>query len=226
MSLSRARAAGVRAASAPIVFVGETHCFPEPDMCSRLLAGFTDEQCAAVVPAIVNANPKTALSWASYLTDYGGWGPGRISGRLEQPLKYNGAYRRDVLLELGDRLDDLLDANNEELWSILHQQGYYSCFDRDARANHVNATKLRVMLRIRFFSWRVDCSAAGPSMDMGAAAHVCHRVPTHSRGARLARSIEHSIWCARPATTPRHNSRYFCGGAGKSDRRSLGIPRA
>ena len=44
-----------------------THCFPEPDMCNRLLAGFTDEHCAAVVPAIINANPKTALSWASYL---------------------------------------------------------------------------------------------------------------------------------------------------------------
>ena len=72
--------------------------------------------CAAVVPAIANANPKTALSWASYLTDYGVWGPGRESGQLEHTLKYNGAYRRDVLLELGDRLDELLDANNEELW--------------------------------------------------------------------------------------------------------------
>ena len=152
LSLPRARAAGVRAASAPIVFVGETHCFPEPDMCNRLLAGFTDERCAAVVPAILNANPTTALSWASYLTDYGGWGPGRTSGQLEQALKYNGAYRRDVLLELGDRLADLLDANNEELWPILHRQGYHSRFDRDARANHVNATNLRVMLQIRFFT--------------------------------------------------------------------------
>jgi len=152
LSLPRARAAGVRAASTPTVFVGETHCFPEPDMCNRLLAGFTDQQCAAVIPAIVNANPKTALSWASYLTDYGGWGPGRKSGHLERTLKYNGAYRRDVLLKFGNRLDDLLDANNEDLWPILHRQGYYSCFDRDARANHVNATKLRAMLQIRFYS--------------------------------------------------------------------------
>ena len=140
----------MRAASAPIVFLGETHCFPEPDMCNRLLAGFTDEHCAAVVPAIVNANPKTALSWASYLHRLWQLGPGRTSGPLEQPLKYNGAYRRDVLLELGDRLDDLLDANNEELWPILHRKGYHSCFDRDARANHVNATKLRAMVQIRF----------------------------------------------------------------------------
>jgi hypothetical protein len=150
--LPHARAAGVRAAAAPIVFLGETHCFPEPDMCHRLLAGFTDAHCAAVAPAIVNANPKTALSWASYLTDYGSLGPGRTSGRIEQPLKHNGAYRRDVLLELGDRLDDLLDTNNEELWPTLHQKGYHSCFDRDARANHVNATKLRATVQIRFCS--------------------------------------------------------------------------
>jgi hypothetical protein len=152
LSLPRARAAGVHAASAPIVFLGETHCFPEPDMCDRLLAGFIGERCAAVVPAILNANPKTALSWASYLTDYGSWGPGRTSGQLGQALKYNGAYRRDVLLALGDRLDDLLDVNNEELWAILQRQGYHSCFIRDARTNHVNATKLWVMLRIRFFA--------------------------------------------------------------------------
>ena len=50
LSLPRARAAGVRAASTPIVFVGETHCFPEPDMCSRLLAGFTDEQLCSRRP--------------------------------------------------------------------------------------------------------------------------------------------------------------------------------
>ena len=58
LSLPRARAAGVRAASTPIVFVGETHCFPEPDMCNRLLAGFKDEHCVAVVPAIVNAESE------------------------------------------------------------------------------------------------------------------------------------------------------------------------
>jgi hypothetical protein len=75
-----------------------------------------------------------------------------MSGRLEQPLKYNGAYRRDVLLDLGDQLDNLLDANNEELWPILHRQGYHCWFDRDARTNHVNTTKLRNMLQIRFFS--------------------------------------------------------------------------
>ena len=150
--LPRARATGVRAASAPSSFSARHTASLNRTCATGSWPDSRTSAVAAVMPAIVNANPKTALSWASYLTDYGGWGPGRTSGQLEQPLKYNGAYRRDVLLELGDRLDDLLDANNEELWPILHRQGYHSVFDRDAQANHVNATKLRVMLQIRFFA--------------------------------------------------------------------------
>src|ERR1700681_2544255 len=63
LSLPLARAARVRAASAPIVYIGETHCFPQSTMAEVIVAGFTDDRCAAVVPAILNANPKTALSW-------------------------------------------------------------------------------------------------------------------------------------------------------------------
>ena len=54
-SLAGARAAGVRAAAAPVVFIGETHSFPRPGMLSAMLAAFTDERCVAVVPAITNA---------------------------------------------------------------------------------------------------------------------------------------------------------------------------
>ena len=68
--LSEARAAGIRAASAPIVFIGETHTYPEPGWAEALLTAF-NSPWAAVVPAIGNANPKRAASWASYLFDYG-----------------------------------------------------------------------------------------------------------------------------------------------------------
>jgi hypothetical protein len=152
LSLPAARTAGVRAAAAPIVYIGETHCFPQPNMTAVILAAFTDERCAAVVPAILNANPATALSWASYLTDYGTWGSGRSAGELEQPLVYNVAYRRAVLLALGDRLGDLLDSNSEELWPILHERQYYAHFEPAARTDHANATRLAVMMNIRFCS--------------------------------------------------------------------------
>ncbi len=153
LSLASARATGVRAASAPIVFVGETHCFPEPEMAERLTGAFCgDDRCAAVIPAIVNANPASTISWASYLTDYGMWGAGRLSGLLPKPALYNGAYRRSALLALGDRLDALLDTANEELWPTLQRSGYYARFEPLARTRHLNATQLPAMLRIRFFA--------------------------------------------------------------------------
>ena len=93
LSLPRARAAGVRDASTPIVFVARHFAFLNRICAIGLWPDSRTRHCAAVVPAIVNANPKTALSWASYLMDYGGWGPGRTSGQLKRPLKYNGAYR-------------------------------------------------------------------------------------------------------------------------------------
>jgi hypothetical protein len=150
LSLAVARATGVRAAAAPIVFVGETHCFPEPEMAERLTAAFCDDRCAAVIPAIVNANPASTISWACYLTDYGMWGAGRLRGMLSKPALYNGAYRRSALVALGDRLDALLDTANEELWPTLKRNGYYARFEPGARTRHLNATQLRAMLRLRF----------------------------------------------------------------------------
>ena len=55
--LPEARAAGVRAASAPIVFIGETHSYPQPGWAEALLTAF-EGPWAAVVPAIGNANPN------------------------------------------------------------------------------------------------------------------------------------------------------------------------
>jgi hypothetical protein len=93
-NLPEARAAGVRAASAPIVFIGETHTYPQPGWAEALLTAFNGPW-AAVVPAIGNANPTGAASWASYLFDYGTWGPNRHSGEIADPLIHTTAYQRE-----------------------------------------------------------------------------------------------------------------------------------
>jgi hypothetical protein len=108
--LPAARAAGVRRASAPLVFIGETHTYPHPGWAEALLRAF-DQPWAAVVPAVDNANPGSAVSWAAYLSDYGKWGYDRPAGEMQDPLLYNTAYRRSVLLDLGDGLERALDPN-------------------------------------------------------------------------------------------------------------------
>jgi hypothetical protein len=147
--LSEARAVGIRAASAPIVFIGETHSYPQPGWAEALLAAF-EGPWAAVVPAICNANPSGAPSWASYLFDYGMWGPNRHSGEISDPLIYNTAYRREVLLSLGDRLPLALDPSEETLWPWLWRQGHRAAFASDARIMHLNVGRFSTMIHEKF----------------------------------------------------------------------------
>ena len=147
--LAPARAAGVHAASAEWVFIGETHTYPQPGWAEALLTAFNGPW-AAVVPAIGNANPKGAASWASYLFDYGAWGPNRHSGEIADPLIYNTAYRREVLLSLGDSLPAALDPSEEALWPLLMSLGHRAALASDARILHLNVGTFRTLIREKF----------------------------------------------------------------------------
>jgi hypothetical protein len=149
--LATARTAGIRAASAPIVFVGETHTYPDDGWAEALLAPF-DEQWTAVVPAIGNANPATAASCAAYLFDYARWGPSRSAGEMSDPLVYNTAYRRPALLALGDRLPDALEPHREVMWPLLWASGHRALFAPAARIAHVNVGRLGWLLQEKFCS--------------------------------------------------------------------------
>lgn len=152
--LATARAAGIRSASAPIVFIGETHTYPEQGWAEALLAPF-DGECTAVVPAIGNANPATAASWAAYLFDYARWGPSRSAGEMSDPLVYNTAYRRSALLALGDRLADALEPQQEIMWPLLRASGHRALFAPAARIGHVNVGRVRWLLGEKFSSGAV-----------------------------------------------------------------------
>ena len=54
--LARARAVGVRAATAPLVYLAETHAFPQPGFVEEVILAH-DLGWSAVVPAVGNANP-------------------------------------------------------------------------------------------------------------------------------------------------------------------------
>ena len=147
--LPEARAVGIRAASAPIVFIGETHAYPQPGWAEALFTAF-EGPWAAVVPAIGNANPTSAASWASYLFDYGMWGPHRHSGEISDPLIYNTAYRREVLLSFGDSLPAVLDPSQETLWPSLWAQGHRAAFASDARILHLNVGRFSTLIHEKF----------------------------------------------------------------------------
>lgn len=145
LDLAAARAAGVRAATAPIVFLGETHTYVQPGWAEALLRAF-EHPWAAVVPEVGNANPSGAVSWASYLLDYATWGPGRPAGEIRDPLIYNSAYRRDVLLGFGDRLERALEPAWEAMRPALWEGGHRVWFEPSARILHLNVARLGGLL--------------------------------------------------------------------------------
>ena len=54
--LAQARAVGVRAATAPLVYLAETHAFPQPGFVEEIILAH-DQGWTAVVPAVENGNP-------------------------------------------------------------------------------------------------------------------------------------------------------------------------
>lgn len=157
--LPAAFAAGVRAARAPIVVTGETHAFPEPDALERQLAAFGGGAVGAVVPALANANPTAAASWASLMVAYG-----RSLGGPRRDVivasTHNTAYRREVLLAWDDELAELL-ALGGGLDARLRAAGHRLVYEPASVYGHLNVVPLRSCFLDRFHSSRIY--AAGRS---------------------------------------------------------------
>ena len=146
--LAVARAAGIRAAAAPAVFVGETHSYPHPEFAGMLLRAL-DGPYAAVAPGFGNGNARGSLSWAGFLSDYGRWVHTLPAGEIPEVPIYNAAYRRDILLELGDRLAPAL-AHGDELPGSMRARGLRCYFEPAARIDHVNVARGRDWIRERY----------------------------------------------------------------------------
>lgn len=134
--MAPARAAGVRAATAPVVFLGETHSFPEPEFAAALLRAH-EQPWDIVVPGITNANPDTVWSWAAFLMDYGQWSVTLPAGEIAGGPTWNASYKRAALLDLNAVLDRAL-ASGDELPMTLRERGRRAYFEPAARIGHIN----------------------------------------------------------------------------------------
>ena len=143
--LPAARARGILAASAPWVFVGETHSFPLPAMMERLLAAAAEtaagERPRCLMPVIGNANPSGAASWASLLIDYGAWGPGSAESDPVRPPIYNALLDRAEVVRRGADLVHALTPHDESVFPL--PPGAPSRFVPAAEILHLNIERWR-----------------------------------------------------------------------------------
>src|SRR5947209_12203212 len=145
-----AKSDAVRAARADVVVFTETHAFPFPGWAAALIAAHRHERCAAVGPELINANPRP-LSRANMLLDYGPFiadGQRDLGEVLDLP-GHNSSYRRELLLDYGERLTQLLGFE-AELHADLRRRGERMVLEPRARLSHVNVTRLRSWLPERW----------------------------------------------------------------------------
>ena len=143
-----ARAAGIRAAAAPIIFLGETHSFPAPTFFEALLEAHEGEW-DIVVPGISNANPENSLSWASFLIDYGTWLSSLPEGVAAGGPTWNVAYRKSILEEADARLE-LAMEHGDEMAEWLRGRGVRVYFQPRAHLEHANVSMARWWVEQRF----------------------------------------------------------------------------
>ena len=147
-----ARAAGIRHASAPIVVLAEDHCFPDPDWAAALVEAHRGN-FAVVGPVLRNANPRSMTSWANLLLEYYPWLDGAERSEMDDLPGHNSAYRKDLLLAYGDRLEELFEVE-AVIQRDLRANGHRMLLEPAARTNHLNFSRLSSALKLRLHAGR------------------------------------------------------------------------
>jgi hypothetical protein len=195
-STAAARVAGVRAARAPVVAFVEDHSFPQPGWAEALITAYSGPW-AAVGPAVGNANPGNAISWANLLIEYAPWLDAATPEAVEHLPGHNSSYKRALLLEYGDALEAMLEAESVLHWD-LRARGFQLRLEPAARTLHMNYSTMLASIRLRFHAGRIFAAARARSWPIarrlayGAAAPLIpavrlRRILTQVRTRRRAR---------------------------------------
>ncbi len=147
-STSEARAAGIRHARAPVVVLTEDHSFATPGWAAALIDAHHDDW-AAVGPAMLNANPATAVSWSNLAIEYGPWLHPAPGGAATHVAGHNASYKRAVLIEYGDALGSMMEAESVLHWD-LRRRGHRVAVAPAARIRHENFSRLLPALVVKF----------------------------------------------------------------------------
>jgi hypothetical protein len=199
--LEAARAAGVRAASAGLVMIGEAHAYPDPECLERLVARHEAGRYGAISPRLRNANPLTAASWASLLVTY----PSLIdsdAAEITFVSSHNTMFRREALLDLGaDRLAELMEPWGR-VGDELRAHGYALFHEPAATLRHVNVARVATSVADRFMTGRLYAASRARAWSRLRRAAFCAGAPLipFVVGARLLRS---RVWRTRRREVPR-----------------------
>ena len=153
VSTARARAAGVQRATAPVVAFVEDHSFPAKGWAEALIQAHR-QPWAAVGPMMANANPKSLVSWVNLIIEYCEWMEPVHAGVATHLPGHNGAYKRALLLEYGDRLEEMIEAESILQWD-LREKGHQLYLEPAAKTYHQNFSAPFSWLPLRLYGGRL-----------------------------------------------------------------------
>lgn len=160
-SSAKARAAGIRRASAPVIAFVEDHSYPDPRWAEVLIRTHR-ESWAAVGPAMCNANPDSMTSWANLIIEYGPWLDPAEASIVDHLPGHNGTYKRLQLLDYGSELEAMLEAESILHWD-LRAKGYQLYFEPAAKTFHINFCSAVSSIALRFYAGRHFASTRSQS---------------------------------------------------------------
>lgn len=152
-STAAARVAGIRQASAPVVAFVEDHSFPDLGWAAALIEAH-QQPYAVVGPVIANANPGSTISWANLLIEYAPWLEPVEGGEVNLLPGHNSSYKRAILLEYGDELEAMFEAESILQWD-LQAKGYQLYLEPAAKTYHLNFSSPFSWLSLRFHCGRL-----------------------------------------------------------------------
>jgi hypothetical protein len=151
-SAGAAYASGIRHATAPVVALAEDHAFPQEGW-AKALIGAHQQTCAAVGPAINNANPTSTISWVDLLLGYAPWLEPIEKGTMDYLPGHNSSYKRSILMEYGPKLEDMMESETILHWD-LRTKGHQLYLEPRARTLHTNFGLPSSLIRAHFYTGR------------------------------------------------------------------------
>jgi hypothetical protein len=152
-NVDRAAAFAVPRATAPVVALVEDHVYPEPEWAERIIAAHRGDW-AVVSPTILNANPRSMLSWTNLLIAYGPSTEPNYSGEKTALPGHNITVKTHLLKQYGDGLADKL-VRGGGLLEDLQEKGHRLYLESSARLAHANPSRVAPTIELRFCAGRL-----------------------------------------------------------------------
>jgi hypothetical protein len=145
------QAEAVQAANGEIVAFLEEHAVALPGWLQGIVDVFAETGCVAASGEIHTLNAGNGISDAVAMMNYYQWLPPVTAYDAEILVGHNAVYSRQHLLDFGDDLPDLLDAE-PVLQALLLDQGGRLRIDPRIRIAHQNEVTVRAIFR-GYYLW-------------------------------------------------------------------------